>query len=113
METCRNRSQVQMGAGGVSLLIGRGQNSVVGTEVRRERMKRRAEADRGLEETGTRMLLVSVRPRLPALARSYCQTRSKAAQVPSSKVRAVAQQARRSCTSHYPQTPEGPWRGND
>lgn len=30
-------------------------------------MKRRAEADRGLEETGTRMLLVSVRPRLPAL----------------------------------------------
>lgn len=43
-------------------------------------MTRRAEADRGCEETGTRLLQVSVLgARLPALARSHHQTRSKAA----------------------------------
>lgn len=70
-------------------------------------MTRRAEADRGCEETGTRLLQASVLgARLPALARPHRQTRSKGGpKFPASKVRAVAQQARRSCTSHCPQTP--------
>lgn len=60
--------------------------------------------DRGREETGTRLLLVSVLV--------TCVDKG-GPKLPASKVRAVAQQARRSCTIHCPQTPEGPWRGND
>lgn len=75
-------------------------------------MNGRAEADRGREETGTRLLLVSVLVTCvgPLALSDWVKGGPK---LPASKVRAVAQQARRSCTIHCPQTPEGPWRGND
>lgn len=56
---------------GVSLLTGRGQNSVVGTEQeRRERMKCPAEADPGCEDPSTRLLQVSLLVYLRWLSRT-------------------------------------------
>lgn len=70
-------------------------------------MNGQAEADRGREETGHRLLLVSVLVTCvgPLAPSDWVKGGPK---LPASKVRAVAQQSRRSCTIHCPQTPRVP-----
>lgn len=77
-------------------------------------MKRPDETDRGREETNTGHLLVSVLVTCVGLLARSDQVKG-GPQAPrlQGPEEEVAQLARRSCTSHCPQTPEGPWRGND